>query len=120
MIYLLAAHAALLLWLLRELSSLTDGQGFVTIAWGVYAIALLVFGLRKNLHQVRLAALGTLFLVVGKLFLVDLAKLETIWRVLLFFGFGGVFMFLSYYFQSLWKAAPEEKGKSSHPPSQSR
>ncbi|MCP4686304.1 MAG: DUF2339 domain-containing protein, partial [bacterium] len=42
LIYLLAAHAALLLWLLRELSSLTDGQGFVTIAWGVYAIALLV------------------------------------------------------------------------------
>jgi len=108
-VYLLAVHVALLLWFLRELSSLTDGQGYVTIAWGVYAIALLIVGLRKNVHKFRLVALGTLFLVVGKLFLVDLAKLETIWRVLLFFGFGGVFMFLSYYFQSLWKAAPEEK-----------
>ena len=32
--YLLTAHAALLLWLLRELRHLPDGQGYVTIAWG--------------------------------------------------------------------------------------
>jgi len=111
-IYLLAAHAAFLLWLLRELSRLTDGQGYVTIAWGVYAVILLVVGLRRDIHKLRLAALVTLFLVVAKLFLIDLAKLETIWRVLLFFGFGGVFLALSYYFQSLWKATPEEKGES--------
>lgn len=116
-VYLLAVHVAFLLWLLRELSSLTDGQGYVTIAWGIYAVILLIAGLRRNIHKVRLAALVTLFLVVGKLFLVDLAKLETIWRVLLFFGFGGVFLALSYYFQSLWKAAPGEKGGAEETPS---
>lgn len=107
-VYFLAVHIAFLMWLLRELSSLTDGQGYVTIAWGIYAIALLIIGLRKNIHRLRLVALGTLFVLVAKLFLVDLARLETIWRVLLFFGFGGAFLALSYYFQSLWKAAPEE------------
>jgi uncharacterized membrane protein len=101
--YLLAAHVGLLLWFLRELHGLPDGQGYVTIAWGVYAVLLLLLGLRLNYNQLRVAALSTLLLVVGKLFLVDLAKLETIWRVLLFICFGGVFLALSYWFQSLWK-----------------
>ena len=42
-------------------------------------------------------------LLVGKLFLVDLARLEAIWRILFFLGFGGLFLVLSYYFQARWK-----------------
>ena len=41
------------------------------------------------------------FLVVGKLFVVDLIGIEGIWRVLLFLGFGGLFPALSYYLRSL-------------------
>ncbi len=106
--YRLAAHVTILAWLLRELHTLPNGQGIVTAAWGVYAIGLLIAGLRLNRHQLRQVALVTLLLVVGKLFMVDLAKLETIWRVLLFMGFGGIFLAISYYFQSLWKGAPED------------
>jgi len=102
-IYRLLVHVAVLGWLLRELSPLSHGQGFVTIAWGIYAVTLLIAGLRMNNNQLRNVAMGTLLVVVGKLFLVDLAELETIWRVLLFLGFGGLFLFLSYYFQALWK-----------------
>jgi len=102
--YRLAAHLAVLGWLLRELSALPEGQAYVTIAWGIYAITLLLPGLRLNLGLLRLAGLGTLFLVVGKLFLVDLASLEAIWRILLFLFFGGVFLLLSFYFRTLWKA----------------
>ena len=47
--------------------------------------------------------MGTLLVLVGKLFLVDLARLEAIWRILLFLGFGGLFLVLSYYFQARWK-----------------
>ncbi|MBK5226731.1 MAG: hypothetical protein JJD96_09295 [Thermoleophilia bacterium] len=35
--------------------------------------------------------------------LVDLAMVKAIWRVLLFIGFGALFLVLSYFFQSLWK-----------------
>jgi uncharacterized membrane protein len=76
----------------------------VTIAWGIYSAALLVLGLIKDYRRARNLALITLFVVVGKLFLVDLANLEVLWRILLFMGFGGLFLFLSYYFQDLWKA----------------
>ena len=41
--------------------------------------------------------LGTLGLVAAKLLLVDMAELEAVWRILLFLGFGGGFLLLSYF-----------------------
>lgn len=105
-----AAHLALLAWLWRELSRLPGGEAYVTIAWGVYGITLLLVGLRRDSGIIRKVALGTLLLVVAKLFLVDLARLEGIWRVLLFLGFGGLFLVLSYYFRALWKAPGGKSG----------
>lgn len=102
--YGVGAHLTFMILLLSELSKLNDGQGYVTIAWGVYGAFLLVFGLRRNNHRFRITALATLFAVVGKLFLVDLAHIEAFFRILLFMGFGGVFLALSYYFRSLWKS----------------
>ncbi len=105
--YRLTAHVALLGWIFKELYSVDGGQGYVTVVWGLYAIILLLAGLRQNLNQLVVVAMGTLLLVVGKLFVVDLAEVETIWRILLFLGFGGIFLVLSYYFQHLWKRPSE-------------
>ena len=41
------------------------------------------------------------FLVVGKLFVVGLIGIEAIWCVLIFLGFGSLFLALSYYLRSL-------------------
>ncbi len=106
--YRLAAHALLLGWLWRSLRPLPAGEAFVSIAWGGYGIGLLVLGLRRDLARVRQVGLVTLVLLVAKLFLVDLSQLEPIWRVLLFMGFGGLFLVLSYYFRALWKTSKEE------------
>ena len=100
--YLLWSHIIILAIFLRELQGFENGQGYVSIAWGVYASLLLIFGLRLNKDELRKISIATLLLVVGKLFLIDLANLETIWRILLFFAFGGLFLFLSYYFKALW------------------
>ena len=102
-IYRIWLHVIVLAVLLRDFQGLENGQGFVTIAWGIYATVLMILGLHKNQRTIRTVALATLFLIVAKLFLVDLKNLETIWRILLFFGFGGAFLFLSYYFKALWK-----------------
>ena len=107
LVYRLAVHVGLLAWLGRELLPFDDGQGYISVAWGAYGAILLIVGLRRNVHAVRVVGLGTLMLVVAKLFVVDLARLETIWRVLLFVGFGGGFLALSYYFPKLWKKSPE-------------
>jgi uncharacterized membrane protein len=109
-IYLLAAHIAVLMLLWRELGDLNNGQGFISVAWGIYAISLLLIGLRTRFSTVRTVGLATLFVLVGKLFLIDLANLKSVWRILLFFGFGGVFLLLSYFYQGLWKTKPAADG----------
>ncbi len=110
LVYRIAAHAALLALLWRELSALPGGDGWVSVAWGLYAVGLLVAGLRLDRAWLVRGGLTTLFLVVGKLFLVDLAEVEAVWRILLFLGFGGLFLALSYYLRSLWRpsSGPEE------------
>jgi hypothetical protein len=111
--YQLGVHLLFLTWLFRELSHLPSGQAWVSVAWGAYAAVLLVAGLRLDKVEVRATALATLGLVVAKLFLVDLAKLQAIWRVLLFMGFGAAFLALSYFFPSFWKAKPTEVANAS-------
>ncbi len=104
-VYRLGAHAGLLLWLWRELSALPNGAGYVTVAWGAYAVILLLLALRLDRTWLRTLAMATLFLVVGKLLLFDLQTVEAIWRILLFLGFGGLFLVLSYLYRSLWSPA---------------
>jgi len=92
LVYRLAAHFAVLGWLARELSTLPTGSGLVTAAWGAYALGLLAFA-----PGARRVAVGTLFLAVAKLVLYDLSQVEPLWRILLFLGFGAVFLAVSYY-----------------------
>lgn len=109
--YLLAAHVAFLALIWRELSAMTDGRAYITIVWGAYAIALLVGGLsRGRIIPLIYTGLATLALVVGKLFLVDLREVDPLWRVLLFLGFGGALLMLSYYFQNVIGGKPGSGG----------
>jgi uncharacterized membrane protein len=107
-VYRICVHAAFLGWLWRELSVLPDGDAYVTVAWGLYTVALLVAGLHLARSQLVIVGMGTLLLVVAKLLLVDLINLDAVWRILLFLGFGGVFLVLSYYLQALWQASSRE------------
>ncbi|MDQ3911034.1 MAG: DUF2339 domain-containing protein [Actinomycetota bacterium] len=106
-VYRICVHAAFLGWLWRELSVLPDGDAFVTVAWGLYTVALLIAGLQLAGSRLVIVGMGTLLLVVAKLLLVDLISLDAVWRILLFLGFGGVFLILSYYLQALWRARSE-------------
>jgi uncharacterized membrane protein len=107
LVYRICVHAAFLGWLWRELSLLSDGDAYVTVAWGLYTVALLVAGLLLTQSRLVIVGMGTLLLVVAKLLLVDLISLDAVWRILLFLGFGGVFLVLSYYLQALWRAHSE-------------
>ena len=110
--YRMIAHLEFIGLLAREFSALDNGQAYVTISWGVYAIILLFAAYSRKNDKFRIAGLATLLLVVGKLFLVDLTQLEAIWRILLFFGFGGLFLILSYYMPSLWKSSSVKENRN--------
>ena len=101
-VYQLTSHIVLLLWMYQKLIALQNGHAFVTVAWGIYAIALLVWGFAARQKGTRITGMATIFLVVGKLFFVDLSQLDAVWRILLFMGFGAIFLLLGYYWQSKW------------------
>jgi uncharacterized membrane protein len=100
---LVLLHILFMFWLLRVLQVLPAGQAWVSLSWGLYALGLLLTGLRLDLSRLRLIAFLTLGALVIKLFMVDLARIEALFRsVLLFLGFGVAFLTLSYCFRSLW------------------
>ncbi len=102
-VYLLATYLGLLCWWNRELISLANGNGLVSIAWGLQGASLFIIGLRRNAPQVFKAGFVTLVLVALKLLLVDLEDLDTLWRILLFLGIGAGFLGLSYKVRDLEK-----------------
>jgi uncharacterized membrane protein len=59
-----------------------------SLAWGVYAVALLAVGMWRRHAGLRRVALGFLLLAVGKVFLYDLSALGGLHRVVSFLGLG--------------------------------
>jgi uncharacterized membrane protein len=111
--YRLFVHVALLGWIWTILSPFSEG--WVTVAWGAYGLGLLLYAMGGSNGGMERVAIGTLLLVVAKLFLVDLARLDPLWRVLLFLGMGVVFLALSYFIQSRFKAAAADPAPAPKP-----
>ena len=116
-IYRLLAYVGFLAWLWRDLVVLDNGQAFVSLAWGLVALSLLALGWRRDADLPRNVGLLTLLFVVAKLFIIDLASLDALWRFLLFLALGGLILLLSFLFPRLWRpeATPDA---ASGPPGQ--
>lgn len=117
-LYRVVPYALLLMLFYRELYELDGGQGMVSIAWGVCGIVWLIVGLRRHAKSEVTVGLATLLLVVAKLFFIDLASLNAIWRILLFIGFGVLFLAVSYFVRSFWgsdEAAETHSGSLNEP-----
>ena len=86
------------------------GDIFRPLVTASYAVigTLLLFVSRRFVDGSWARRLGglTLVLVIGRLLVIDLAGLETIWRVLLFLGIGALFLFTSYRLQNETKTHP--------------
>lgn len=107
--YLIMAYLGLMVWWVREISNMPNGDGFVSIAWGVQGAALFIAGLRRNAPEIFKVGFATLVVVALKLLILDLADLDTIWRILLFMGIGAGFLGLSYKVQDLLKRPEDQK-----------
>ena len=72
----------------------------VTATYAVLAAVLLVMSKRRE-NQRMLRQLGgvTILIVVARLLFVDMASVETVWRVLLFLLCGGLFLYTGYRLQ---------------------
>ena len=90
-----------------ETTEFQRGHTAVSAFWGVVAFTALVFGLRRGLQVLRLAALGLFALALGKLFLYDLSALSSVSRALSFLAVGAVLLLAGFFYQRLSsEAAP--------------
>jgi hypothetical protein len=72
---------------------------FVSIAWLVYAIALLLVGVSKGRSGLRWASLVLMLLTIGKVFLFDLGHLEGLHRAASVAGLGVSLLLVSVLYQ---------------------
>lgn len=115
-IYQLIAHIGMLAWLAKELTPIENGQMVTSVAWGIYAVSVLIAGFLFKKATVRAVGMATILLVVGKLFLVDLSQTSALLRIPLFMGFGALFLLIGYLLQIYWSEPEEDESISKDSP----
>ncbi len=67
--------------------------------WLVYAIVLFAWGIRKNNRYLRYSSLGLLAIIILKAFFVDLANLDSMFKIFLFIILGLSLLGVSFIYQ---------------------
>ena len=80
-----------------------------SIAWALFALALLVAGIARKLRAARYASLALLGVTLLKLFFHDLAQLNQLYRIGAFVGVAVILLAASFLYQKFVTA--EEKSK---------
>ena len=86
-----------------------------SIAWALFALALLVAGILKKIPAARYAAMGLLCVTLLKLFFHDLAQLGQLYRIGAFIGVAVIAMLASFAYQKFFSATakpPEAKDET--------
>jgi hypothetical protein len=79
-----------------------------SIAWALFALALLIYGIVKKVPAARYSAMGLLCVTLLKLFLHDLAQLAQLYRIGAFVGVAVIAMLASYAYQKFFSAVSKE------------
>lgn len=62
--------------------------GGISILWSLFALGLIIGGIANDVRALRFVGLGLFAVVVGKVFFVDLAQLEQVYRIIAFILLG--------------------------------
>jgi len=73
----------------------------VSITWAVYATILAIVGLLRKYAPIRYFAMAVFAVTIVKVFAIDLAELDRIYRVLSIIGLGLTLLLTSYLYQKL-------------------
>jgi uncharacterized membrane protein len=90
------------------LSRLPQRDLLLSIAWAAYSLVLLVLGLQARLAAARWASLALLFLTIAKVFLLDLGRLDGLWRAASMLGLAVSLLLVSFLYQRFVFRKPEQ------------
>jgi len=100
------AWVGVLGWIASAFGHRAQGQVIVSLLWSILAAAALIYGVRAADRVVRTIGIATLGVVLVKLLTVDLAEVDTLWRVGLFLVIGTGLLRLGYVLPRL-SSAPD-------------
>lgn len=104
----IGTHLLALMWIAFQVQNFDYALGLISGIWALYAIGLLIAGMVFDRPLMRQLGIGTILLTIAKLILVDLENVSTGVRVILFSGFGGVLLAISYFSRKLWRKPEDE------------
>ena len=73
-------------------------SGGVSILWSVFALSLVFNGIKRRISLFRMTGLGLFALVAWKVFFIDLARLEQVYRILAFIVLGILVLIGAYFY----------------------
>jgi uncharacterized membrane protein len=79
-----------------------------SMAWAMFALLLLIIGIRRDLKPVRYASLGLLAVTLLKLFLHDLSQLDQLYRIAAFIVVAIIAMLASFLYQRFLGSAAKQ------------
>lgn len=88
-------------------------QMALSALWGMYAVGALVVGFWRRVRVLRVAALGLLAVVAAKVLLVDMARVQQIYRIVSFVVVGLMMISASYLYHRLERRLVETSGGGS-------
>ena len=87
-----------------------------SIAWALFALALLIYGILKKIPAARYAAMGLLCVTLLKLFFHDLVQLDPLYRIGAFIGVAVIAMLASFAYQKFFSAILKDKESKDETP----
>jgi uncharacterized membrane protein len=80
----------------------------ISMVWAIYAAGLIVAGLRRRYAPIRYFAILVFGGTILKVFMIDLASLDKIYRVISVVGLGVLLLLTSYLYQRTLAAEPPD------------
>ena len=85
-------------------------QMSLSVVWGIYAIAILSIGFWRRVRPLRLSSLGLFGLTALKLVIIDMAKVEEVYRIVSFLVLGILMIGASYLYHRVEKSLSMSSG----------
>lgn len=116
MLGVLAFHFVFLAMISSELLALlpdtyNSRQLVLSLVWGVYALFLVVKGIRNGISFLRIAAIVLFAITLVKVLLIDLRHLDTLSKTLVLVGLGLLLLVISFLYNRYKKSLDEEMEK---------
>jgi uncharacterized membrane protein len=103
--------------IMGPLGAITDAEQYTYSAvWLVFGVVLLLVGIFLRSKPARLASAAVVTLTIAKVFLVDMAGLQGVYRALSFIGLGLVLVGIGWLYQRLLFPGGEDREPSDGPP----